>query len=152
MVRRLAATALASCALAAGAPAPIAPGQPRGSPERAALAGVNAFRAENGLPPLRASRSLTRSSRRFARHLARSGHPHHGDLREDARRYPRVGELIEWHEGRARPAAAVAAWRRSPEHRRLLLDPAFRRLGLGRAAGRVDGRRCTVWVARLGGR
>ena len=149
-MRPLAGPALALCVLTAWAalPAPAA----GGTAERSLLESVNAFRAENGLPPLHASRRLERSSRRWARHIARSGRPRHADLRPDANGYDHMAEVIEWHAGSAeRPAAALAAWRASPEHRALLLDPDVHDFGSGRARGRIGGRRSTVWVARLGG-
>jgi uncharacterized protein YkwD len=47
-----------------------------------------------------------------------------------------VGETLAWgREERARPAAIVAAWLDSPSHRRVLLNPRYRRLGIGLAVG-----------------
>jgi uncharacterized protein YkwD len=47
-----------------------------------------------------------------------------------------VGETLAWgRDERARPAAIVAAWLDSPSHRRVLLNPRYRRVGIGLAVG-----------------
>jgi uncharacterized protein YkwD len=52
-----------------------------------------------------------------------------------------VGESLAWGAGgRATPAAIVAAWLDSPPHRRLVLAPRYREVGIGLALGvPVDG-------------
>jgi uncharacterized protein YkwD len=132
-----------------GVPAPAR----AGSPGRLLVREINRFRAENGLPPVRVSHALTRSSRRWARHLAASGAPRHAALHPDGRRFDRLGEVIEWHPGaRARPVRAVRAWMASGSHRAVLLDRRLRWIGVGMDVGRMAGRRTTFWVARLGER
>jgi uncharacterized protein YkwD len=65
-----------------------------------------------------------------------------------------VGENLEWGTGAQGSAAFVLrAWLASPEHRRNLLDPRFRELGLcalqlPRFLGRPN---VTLWVASFGG-
>lgn len=120
--------------------------------DHALIREVNAYRADHGRAPLRESRRLDRSSLRQARRIARSGTPRHGSLRGDMRRFRRVGEVIEWHEGSARPRAAMTSWSRSRSHRRVLLRRGMDYVGVGRAVGRVNGVRCTIWVARVGAR
>ena len=52
----------------------------------------------------------------------------------------RVGESLGWGTGdRATPAALVDAWLASPGHRRILLQDAYRELGVGVAAGAPQG-------------
>jgi hypothetical protein len=47
-----------------------------------------------------------------------------------------VGENLAWGTlRRARPAAVVAAWLRSPSHRRIMLDPRYRVVGVGVVRG-----------------
>lgn len=145
-----AAASLALCALLLAAA--LADAAPAGAShaDRALIRKINAYRAHHGLDPVRSSRHLARSSRRQARRIARSGRPRHGSLRRDLRRYRRVGEVIEWHKGGPRPRATIASWRGSRGHRRVLLDRRLTHIGVGRAVGRVNGVRCTIWVARLG--
>jgi uncharacterized protein YkwD len=52
-----------------------------------------------------------------------------------------AGEALAWGTGElATPAATVTAWMQSPEHRRILLDPRYRVVGVGEVAGvPVDG-------------
>ncbi len=110
---------------------------------------LNAARAHHGAPPLRADRRLARAAaahsrdmvahRYFAhrsrtgerpsRRIARTGWMH-------GRRCWHVGENLAWGTlRRARPAAIVAAWLRSPSHRRIMLDSRYRGVGVGVARG-----------------
>ena len=51
----------------------------------------------------------------------------------------RVGETLAWGYGAAvTPASRVRAWMRSRPHRVVLLDPDYRDVGIGIAAGRPD--------------
>jgi uncharacterized protein YkwD len=52
----------------------------------------------------------------------------------------RAGENLGWGTGpRATPAALVAAWLASPEHRRNMLRRSYRELGVGVARGEPTG-------------
>jgi uncharacterized protein YkwD len=52
----------------------------------------------------------------------------------------RVGENLAWGAGTAgTPARIVRAWMRSAGHRRNILDPSFREIGVGVAAGAPRG-------------
>ena len=115
----------------------------------AVVAEVNALRLSAGAAPLEASPALERSSRRWARRLARRGVLRHSRMRENRKGFRRLGEVIERQPGRIpTPQAAVAAWAGSPPHRAVLLDPKLRFIGVGHAAGKG----ATYWVARLGAR
>jgi uncharacterized protein YkwD len=46
-----------------------------------------------------------------------------------------IGENLAWHTGAASPRTIVRAWLRSAPHRRIMLDPAFRVVGIGTAPG-----------------
>jgi uncharacterized protein YkwD len=47
-----------------------------------------------------------------------------------------VGETLAWGtDSRATPAGTVAAWMESRPHRKVLLDPQYRELGVGVAIG-----------------
>jgi len=105
---------------------------------------VNAARRRAGAPPLRADPALTRAAQRYARELASRREIEHVS-RTPGRRTFR--QRIAAAGGRARvagenlarltarpatlPERAVRAWMRSPGHRHNMLDPTFRRTGIG---------------------
>ncbi len=71
----------------------------------------------------------SRSGARFSARIARVGW-----MRSRTRW--RVGENLAWGTGRAAsPRAVLAAWLRSPGHRRVLLRRSYRVVGVGVAAG-----------------
>jgi len=72
---------------------------------------------------------VSRPARQLERRVARTGWLH---------RRPEwlLGEAVAWGRGRfAAPSAIVAAWIRSPQHRRVALRSGFRRVGIAIAAG-----------------
>lgn len=121
----------------------------RSTPALSVLRLLNAARAERGRPPLRRDRRLARVARRHSRdmvvhryfaHESRTGErpavriARSGWMR--GRRRWTVGENLAWGSGaRADPPSIVAAWLRSPAHRRVLLDARFRVAGIGVAPG-----------------
>jgi uncharacterized protein YkwD len=141
--------AAAVLVLAAASPAPAA------SPRPAARAVVrlhrllNAVRADHGAPPLRRDRTLARVARRHSRdmilhhyfaHDSRSGARFSARILRTGwargRRHWRLGENLAWGSGRRAAARSIVqAWLRSPAHRRILLDPGFRVVGIGIARG-----------------
>jgi uncharacterized protein YkwD len=71
----------------------------------------------------------SRTGERPSRRIARTGWMH-------GRGCWHVGENLAWGTLRkARPAAIVAAWLRSPSHRRIMLDARYRVVGIGVARG-----------------
>lgn len=116
---------------------------------RAVLCLVNGERARRDLAPLRASPRLRRSARRHSRDMVIRQYFSHvslggADARERIRRagYLRtrpdasLGETIVWGaEGLATPADLVRAFMRSDGHRRALLDPDYRDVGVGLVRG-----------------
>jgi uncharacterized protein YkwD len=117
--------------------------------DRAILCLLDAQRAAHGLPPLRASGALGRAAaryahtmarRRFFSHVSPSGStPVSRIARTSYLRHAAtwaLGEDIAWGTGAdATPAGVVAAWMASPPHRRNILDPSFRDVGIGAARG-----------------
>jgi uncharacterized protein YkwD len=68
----------------------------------------------------------------------------HGAVFDRLRRFdvrgPVLGENLAWGSGgQASPRAIVTNWLRSPAHRRTLLRPGFRRVGVGAIAAPFQG-------------
>ena len=150
------AAAVLACSALSGAPADA--GELVSEPLTATAAAppavvnkVNRVRRRNGLRRLRLSPSLTRSSRRFARHLMRTDRFGHARRIRANPRFRRVGEVLAMHGGwRPRASKTIRAWMHSPTHRHVLLSRSYRRVGAGRAVGRFGGRRATIWVMQVG--
>ena len=105
----------------------------------------NAERRAHGLQKLRVDPRLSKAARRHSRDMVRRGYFAHtgpsgdtfvqriraaGYLSSAARWL--VGENLGWGSGAgASPGGIVNAWMASPEHRRILLRPDYRELGVG---------------------
>jgi uncharacterized protein YkwD len=112
--------------------------------EAAILGEVNAARAARGLRPLVASRGLQAAARAHSRAMLASGAFRHDSadgtaFSERIRRfYPSrgfdswsVGENLLFYTDELAATGAVAAWLDSPSHRRNMLSPAWRDVGVG---------------------
>jgi len=115
----------------------------------ATLRALNAVRAASGERPLRLDRRLVHAARRHSREMVLRRYFAHES--PDGARFsariaatgwmPRrgrwyVGETLAWGRGTsAEPSLIVAAWLRSPSHRRVLLDPRYRQVGIGIVRG-----------------
>lgn len=132
--------------------APAAPAAASSSPAAHKMVKkVNTYRKHRGLPPLRMSRSLNKSSRRYAGRMMRSGYFGHSRRIQASRRFKRLGEIIEMHRGhRANVNGAFRAWKRSGSHNSVLLDGNFRYVGAGVVKARFRGKRTTMWVMHFG--
>lgn len=136
--------------LIAGLAVPAAPAS-ADSPASKMVRKVNSYRQHRGLPPLRMSRSLNRSSRRYAGSMMRGGYFGHSRRIRASRRFKRLGEIIEMHRGRRSDIrGALRAWINSPAHNGILLDRSFRYVGAGKVSGRFHGSRRTMWVMHFG--
>lgn len=116
---------------------------------RTTLCLLNAERRAKGLPPLQLSHSLSQAAsghshdmvtRRYFAHTAPGGPSllkrtcQSGYLKSSHRW--RVGENIAWGmPSRSSAAAIVRAWMHSPPHRKEVLTPSYRQVGIGVAAG-----------------
>jgi len=132
------------------------------------LAELNRVRADHGLHPLAASLPLARAADGHAASMGRLGYFSHTSAngtsfdRRIARFYPvsssslwKVGENLLWSSGELTPAEAVALWMASPGHRRNILDPAWRKIGISAvlveaAGGLFGGRDVTLLVTDFG--
>jgi uncharacterized protein YkwD len=134
--------------------------------DRATLCLMNAERAAHGLPRLRSQRSLHAAARRYARsmvhgkffdHVSPSGSTMTSRVRATA--YLKragawsLGENIAWGGGSlGTPRAIVNAWMHSAGHRANLLNPRFRDVGVGIAAGIPVGGAGGTYVTDFGRR
>ena len=109
---------------------------------------VNALRERHDLPALRVSAALTRAGDRYARTLVQQRHWSHTapDGSGIAQRAFDAGWTTDgpWVLGEnlgygggdaATPAGVIRLFLDSPSHRRVLLDPRFREIGVGVADG-----------------
>lgn len=122
---------------------------------RAAVCLINKRRVRRGMPRLRINRRLTRAAmwhthdmirRNYFGHVSKRGRDVVDRLYKTrylgGRFSWRVGENLAWGSGyRGTPRQIVRAWMRSAGHRRNMLDPRFREIGIGviaRAPIRTD--------------
>jgi uncharacterized protein YkwD len=145
LVRIAAACVLASLTLALPAPAEAH------HAANVMVSKINKVRARHGLPPLRSSPSLKRSSRRFARTMIRRDFFGHRSRVSASHRFRRLGEAIAMHSG-GRPGVrgTLRGWLRSPSHRKLVLTRSRRYVGAGMARGRLGRGRAVIWVMQVG--
>jgi uncharacterized protein YkwD len=162
MRRRISALALASLAsLVMSAAASEAAPQPhvaRGAYGNALLRALNHMRAQQGLPAYTVDARMNRGATAYSGMLARNGFFAHGAwqprVAHAARQARPLGEVLGWlaPEGpRGEAGWLVNAWLHSPEHRRVLLDGSFRRVGIGRAVGEEGGSWAAVYTVDFAG-
>jgi uncharacterized protein YkwD len=136
--------------------------------ELTTIAQINEVRVQNGLVPLEVSTALFDSASEHCADMVANGYFAHtspsgaGIWDRLAAFYPAaghsfydVGENLFWASGRMSGAAMVAAWMNSPEHRRNLLDPEWRQVGVATlsvplAPGVYAGQHVTVVTADFG--
>lgn len=111
---------------------------------------INEVRKAYGIPPVRFSRSLSRSSSRFARYLARNQQFAHGSPIRASRRFSGLGEILALSTGRVRRSEILSLWLQSPSHRAVILGSAFRYVGAGRAWGQYGEVPALVWTVHFG--
>jgi uncharacterized protein YkwD len=138
-------------AVCAGALLALPPAAGGTDAPRSVVDGINAFRATQGRPAVRLSGRLSRSALAYARYLMRRGVFGHSARIRASRVFWEVGEVLELHPGdRARPDHAVRQWTRSPAHRWVMLNPAFRWVGAARVWGEFRGEPTSIWVVHFG--
>jgi len=138
--------------------------------EAPVLRELNRVRAEHRLPLLRASRPLARAADFHALSMAGRGYFSHTSAngttfdRRIARFYPvagrsywSVGENLLWSAPTITPRRAVELWMASPGHRRNILSPRYREIGISAvrasaAPGVFAGREVTILVTDFGTR
>jgi uncharacterized protein YkwD len=116
---------------------------------RAVVCEINRVRSARGLHGVQANHDMEQAARRHTLEMVRSNVFSHespggatpadrlrrsGYLRRNTGWH--VGEVIAWGTGPfSSPAAIVRAWMHSPGHRHIILQPDFRSIGVGAAAG-----------------
>lgn len=111
--------------------------------ERSIVAEINALRTSRGLRPLTVSKPLGVAARSHSRDMARVGYFSHvtprgvGFDQRITRHYRstgfrswRAGENLLWASPDIEAGRAVELWLESPAHRRVLLAPYWREIGL----------------------
>ena len=124
--------------------------------ERTLLTAINSARAAAGVPPLRASVSLTTAAAWQSQVLAQAGYIDHTSP-DGSTLLDRLTR-VRWHGTTAgedlavapTPSDAVAMWMQSPGHRENLLRPSFHTVGLGLARGVWSGREAVYVTADFG--
>jgi uncharacterized protein YkwD len=144
--------ALLACAISAGAML-LPSSASAAEAEREAIDRLNELRRAAGVPALRVSQTLNRSSGQYARRMLRHDFFGHAPRLDVAGGFRSAGETLAWHSGwNAAPRRTVARWMASPGHRAVLLAPMFRWVGMGLARGRFGSTVATTWVAHVGSR
>jgi uncharacterized protein YkwD len=132
--------------------------------DTAVVCEINAQRRAFARPPVAMQDALDRAAGRYARDMVRRGFFSHtspsgstmvdrlrsaGYLTDGVRWY--AGEVLAWGSAElGAPAAIVAAWMRSPPHRRILLGRVYRDIGVGIATGTPAGVAGATYAAELG--
>ena len=109
--------------------------------ESGVLADINAFRAQHGLAQLRVNAKLTAAARAHSAQMAQDGYFAHESAdgspfwKRVQRFYARtrfwsVGENLLFASPTIDPNGALKLWLASPEHRRNLMNPRWREIGV----------------------
>ena len=131
------------------------------------LAGINDLRRKAGLVPLRASSGLSAAAYEQSVSMAEHGFFDHASYggspfwKRVAARYATgagswsVGENLVYRSPQLTAQAALQLWLESPEHRRNMLSPVWREIGLGAvhvssAPGVYEGHAVTILTADFG--
>jgi uncharacterized protein YkwD len=144
-MRHAIAAVVLAAGIAAGA-ASAAPSRPAASLvslDRAVLGNINAYRAANHLAPLRLSASLTAAARTHSLQMEADGYFAHNSADgtafwkriesfypEGGFGYWSVGENLLWSSPDVDAEKVLDMWIASPEHRKNMLDPQWREIGV----------------------
>jgi len=165
--------ALAATVSALAAPSPAAPARTTAhvalsSFEHGVLEEINAIRAQHGLAPLRIDPQLTAASEQHSREMTAKGYFQHSSADGTAfwkrieryygpggHGYWSVGENLLWSAPNVSARRALELWMASPEHRKNLLTPEWRQIGVAAvhtadAPGTYNGLEVTVITTDFG--
>jgi uncharacterized protein YkwD len=108
--------------------------------EERVLVAINDLRRQHRLAPLRVDAQLVETARRhslsmaehgYFRHSSSAGSPFQARVARFASRHWRLGENLVWASPGLSPGQAIRMWLNSAPHRRNLLAPQWRAIGLG---------------------
>ncbi len=122
--------------------------------ERAVVRAINRIRHAHGRKGLHAGRRLARAADLHSRNMLARDFFAHGSFAQRVRRfvpYRSLGENLAWT-SRCSPRLVVRMWMRSAPHRKVLLSRSYRRVGVGRRAGRLGPRPACMWTADFASR
>lgn len=158
--------ALLAAALLAAAPAPAV--RAENAVELPILRELNRVRSGHGLQPLRTARPLRLAADAHAASMGRLGYFSHTSAdgtsfdrrigrfyRVGRSSYWAVGENLLWAAPAVAPDEAVRMWMASPAHRRNILNPQYRQIGISavhvaEAPRFFGGREVTIVVTDFG--
>ena len=114
------------------------------SVERSLLQEINRVRSAHGAPPLRVDDKLQHAARAHSIDMMRRGYFSHGDFSGRLQRFGARGATMAENIGMGSGSYGTARglvqmWLNSPGHRTNMLNPAFRRIGVGVATGTFQG-------------
>jgi uncharacterized protein YkwD len=133
--------------------------------EERVLDAINTLRRAHGLAQLRLDPRLAATAREHSLSMAEHGYFRHSSLGGSSfwsrvegkygRPIWRVGENLVWASPHLSASQAIAMWLKSPPHRRNLLAPLWREIGLGAvhadpAPGAYQGLPATILTADFG--
>jgi uncharacterized protein YkwD len=140
---------LVALAAAAAVPTSVALAAPRTQAvtlsqlESSVLVDINAFRSQHGLARLRLNTQLTAAARAHSQQMAQDGYFAHESADGSAfwkrlqsfyasspSHYWSVGENLLWSSPGIDGAGALKLWLASPEHRKNLMNPNWREIGV----------------------
>ena len=139
----LAASLAAAVAAASANAAPRTPAAALSPLESGVLVDINAFRAQHGLAKLRLNTRLTAAARAHSSQMAKDGYFAHESAdgspfwkrvqtfyASSSWRFWSVGENLLWSSPSIDPSRALKLWLASPEHRKNLMNPRWREIGV----------------------
>lgn len=139
----LAAAGAAACLVSGASAAPRHPAASLSALERGVYADINTLRISHDLPALRLSGSLTDAARAHSQEMETDGYFAHNSFdgtlfwKRIQRFYSAtnfgfwsVGENLLWSSPDIDAQRALTMWLASPEHRKNLLDPHWREIGV----------------------
>ena len=139
----------------------------RGALAAGVVAELNSLRAKRGLVALRVSPALAAAAAHHSREMLQNGYFDHRSAdgsafsKRVARFYPAgrgswsVGENLLWASPEIDASSALRMWMGSPDHRRNMLDPSWREVGISAlhvtaAPGFYKGLEVTIVTANFG--
>jgi uncharacterized protein YkwD len=146
-------------ALALAFPAAACAAKDMTGPEMKLVKAINAKRGAFGLPKVKPNRSLAHAANDHSQDMGNNGFFAHTsyngtDAYNRVMGYTRkhlMGETLAYMpiDGNTRPRHILRLWMNSPSHRSTLLTRKFRRIGVGRTHGWLNGQRVVFWTTDL---